>query len=194
MRVILKAIIKFLSLILYRVKVVGEENLPKETAAIVCGNHVHPLDAPVIVTNVKRKMNVIAKEELFKNGIVRWLAKVFEVYPIKRNSADMQAIKISLKLLKNNALLLIFPEGTRNGLKKGAKVKNGPVMMAIKAGVPIVPVGFQGSFKPFTKVVVNIGKPIEYTEYKGKTNDKELISNLTKELMEEIIKLRDEKK
>lgn len=194
MRVILKAIIKFLSLILYRVKVVGEENLPTETAAIVCGNHVHPLDAPVIVTNVKRKMNVIAKEELFKNGIVRWLAKVFEVYPIKRNSADMQAIKISLKLLKNNALLLIFPEGTRNGLKKGTKVKNGPVMMAIKAGVPIVPVGFQGSFKPFTKVVVNIGKPIEYTEYKGKTNDKELISNLTKELMEEIIKLRDEKK
>lgn len=194
MRVILKAIIKFLSLILYRVKVVGEENLPTETAAIVCANHVHPLDAPVIVTNVKRKMNVIAKEELFKNGIVRWLAKVFEVYPIKRNSADMQAIKISLKLLKNNALLLIFPEGTRNGLKKGAKVKNGPVMMAIKAGVPIVPVGFQGSFKPFTKVVVNIGKPIEYTEYKGKTNDKELISNLTKELMEEIIKLRDEKK
>lgn len=194
MRVILKGIIKFLSLILYRVKVIGEENLPRETAAIVCANHVHPLDAPIIVTNVKRKMNVLAKEELFENFILRWLAKVFEVYPIKRNSADMQAIKISLKLLKNNALLLIFPEGTRNGLKKGAKVKNGPVMMAIKAGVPIVPVGFQGSFKPFTKVIVNIGKPIEYAEYKGKTTDKELISNLTNELMDKIIELRDVKK
>ena len=189
MRVIIKFIFKIIAIILYRPKIVGKENLPKDTGALICPNHVHNLDSAVIVAMFKRKVNVLAKEELFKNGFIRWIADIFGVYPVKRGRADLQAIKISLKLLKNDELLLMFPEGTRHGLDKGKKPKNGAVLIAATAGKPIIPIGIQGSFKPFRKVIVNIGKPIDYSQYSEEVKEKEQASKLTQELMQEIVKL-----
>ncbi len=192
MRVIIKFIFKIFAIILYRPKIVGKENLPKDGGALLCPNHVSNLDAAVIVAMFKRKINVLAKEELFKNGFLCWIADLFGIYPVKRGKADMQAIKISLTLLKRNELLLMFPEGTRNGMAKGIKPKNGAVLIAATAGKPIIPIGIQGSFKPFTKVIVNIGKPIDYSKLKEEVKDKEQASELTKELMKEIVHLRDQ--
>lgn len=191
MRKFLKSLFWLASVIVYRIKVIGKENIPKEGAALICPNHVHALDSVLVVIHNKRKINVLAKEGLFKNGFMRFLAKVFGVYPIKQNSADLGAIKTSLKLLKSGELLLIFPEGTRNGLQRGKPVKNGAITMAIKAGVPIIPVGIKGAFKPFSKITLNIGKPMYFNEHKDKINDKEVITQLTENLMNEIIKLRD---
>lgn len=192
MRVIIKFIFKIFAIILYRPKIVGKENLPKDGGALLCPNHVSTLDAAVIVAMFKRKVNVLAKEELFKNGFLCWIADLFGIYPVKRGKADMQAIKISLTLLKRNELLLMFPEGTRNGKAKGIKPKNGAVLIAATAGKPIIPIGIQGSFKPFTKVTVNIGKPIDYSKLKEEVKDKEQASELTKDLMKEIVHLRDQ--
>lgn len=193
MRVIIKFIFKLIAIILYRPKIVGKENLPKDTGALLCPNHVHNLDSAVIVAMFKRKVNVLAKEELFKNGFICWLADLFGIYPVKRGRADLQAIKISLKLLKNDELLLMFPEGTRHGLDKGKKPKNGAVLIAATAGKPIIPIGIQGNFKPFRKVIVNIGKPIDYSKYSEDVKEKEQASKLTQELMQEIVNLRDAK-
>ena len=192
MRKFLKGIFWFISIIVYRIKINGKENIPSEGPALICPNHVHALDSVVVIVHAKRKINAIAKEELFKNRALKWLADIFGVYPVKPNSADLGAIKTALKILKNKELLLIFPEGTRNGLERGIPVKNGPMTIAIKAGVPIVPIGIKGSFKAFSKIRVNIGKPIYYNEYKDKVNDKEVVSQLTDNLMKEIVKLRDE--
>lgn len=192
MRVIIKFIFKIFAIILYRPKIVGKENLPKDGGALLCPNHVSTLDAAVIVAMFKRKVNVLAKEELFKNGFLCWIADLFGIYPVKRGKADMQAIKISLTLLKRNELLLMFPEGTRNGMAKGIKPKNGAVLIAATAGKPIIPIGIQGSFKPFIKVIVNIGKPIDYSKLKEEVKDKEQASELTKDLMKEIVHLRDQ--
>lgn len=193
MRIFIRFIFKIIAIILYRPKIVGKENLPKNTGALLCPNHVHNLDSAVIVAMFKRKVNVLAKEELFKNKFICWLADIFGVYPVKRGKADLQAIKISLKLLKNDELLLMFPEGTRHGLEKGKKPKNGAVLIAATAKKPIIPIGIQGSFKPFTKVIVNIGKPIDYSQYSEDVKDKEQASKLTQELMDKIVELRDTK-
>lgn len=192
MREFLKFIFKMLVIIVYRPKVVGKENLPKDTGALICPNHVHNLDSVVVVTMLKRPVRVLAKEELFSNAGLRWLADIFGVYPVKRGKADLQAIKISLKLLKKDEFLLMFPEGTRHGLEKGKKAKNGAVLIAATAEKPIIPIGIQGSFKPFSKVIVNIGKPIDYSKYKEEVKDKEKASELTEGLMKEIVRLRDE--
>lgn len=192
MRIIIKFIFKIFAIIMYRPKIVGKENLPKEGGALLCPNHVSNLDAAVIVAMFKRKVNVLAKEELFKNGFLCWIADLFGIYPVKRGKADMQAIKISLTLLKRNEILLMFPEGTRNGMEKGIKPKNGAVLIAATAGKPIIPIGIQGSFKPFTKVIVNIGKPIDYSNLKEEVKDKEQATELTNELMEKIVYLRDQ--
>lgn len=191
MRKFLKGLFWLMSVIVYRIKINGKENIPEDGAALICPNHVHALDAVLVVVHAKRRINVLAKEELFEHRALRWLAKIFGVYPVKQNSADLSAIKTSLKILKNKELLLIFPEGTRNGLKRGVPVKNGPMTIAIKAGVPIVPVGIKGNFKAFSKVTINIGKPIYYDEYKDKINDKEVVSKLTEDLIKEIVRLRD---
>lgn len=193
MRIIIKSIFRVIAEILYRPRVNGKENLPKQGAAIICANHIHQLDSAVLIATAKRKINILAKDDLFTGVIAKWFAKIFGIYPIKRESADIQAIKISLTLLKNNELLAVFPEGTRHGLEKGVKPKNGAIVMAIKAGVPIIPVGIQGSFKLFRKVKLNIGKPIDFNKYKNDAKNKEIIDGLTNELMNEIVKLRDEK-
>ena len=192
MRIIIKFIFKIFAIIIYRPKIVGKENLPKEGGALLCPNHVSNLDAAVIVAMFQRKVNVLAKEELFKNKFLCWIADLFGIYPVKRGAADMQAIKISLKILKHEGLLLIFPEGTRNGMAKGVKPKNGAVLIAGTAQKPIIPIGIQGSFKPFTRVIVNIGKPIDYTNLKEEIKDKEQATKLTAELMKTIVDLRDE--
>ena len=123
-RIIMKHFFSFLETIVYRPKIVGKENLPKEEAALICPNHVHALDSAIIVAKFKRKVNVLAKEELYKNGFIRFVAKVFGIYPVKPENKSMETIKISLRLLKNNELLMIFPEGTRNGMAKGIKPKD----------------------------------------------------------------------
>lgn len=193
LRKIIKFIFKIAAIIIYRPKIIGKENLPKDTAAIICPNHVHALDSAVIIAMNKRKINVLAKEELFKNRFLRFIADLFGIYPVKPDKKSMESIKISLKLLKKNELLMIFPEGTRNGMAKGVKPKDGSVKLAIKANTPIIPVGVQGNFKLFRKVKINIGKPIYYSKYKEEINNKEVLDKLTEDLMKTIVKLRDEK-
>ncbi len=192
MRVIIKFIFKIFAIIIYRPKILGKENIPEAGGAMLCPNHIHNLDAAVIVAMFKRKVNVLAKEELFKNRFLCWIADLFGIYPVKRGKADMQAIKTSLTLLKKDEILLMFPEGTRNGMAKGIKPKNGAVLIAATAKKPIIPIGIQGNFKPFTKVIINIGKPIDYSNLKEEVKDKEEATKLTQQLMEEIVKLRDE--
>jgi 1-acyl-sn-glycerol-3-phosphate acyltransferase len=102
-------------------------------------------------------------------------------------------VKVALKLFKENELVLMFPEGTRNGITKGIKPKDGAVTIALKAEVPIIPIGMQGSFKSFRKVKVNIGKPIYYNKNEIDMKDKTQLEKLTKELMEEIVKLTNER-
>ena len=192
MRIIIKFIFKIYAIVIYRPKRRGKENIPEAGGAMLCPIHIHNLDAAVIVAMFKRKVNVLAKEELFKNRFLCWIADLFGIYPVKRGKADMQAIKTSLTLLKKDEILLMFPEGTRNGMAKGIKPKNGAVLIAATAKKPIIPIGIQGNFKPFTKVIINIGKPIDYSNLKEEVKDKEEATKLTQELMQEIVKLRDE--
>ena len=177
---------------MYRPKIKGKENIPAYDAAIICPNHVHALDSAVLLAMNKRKINVLAKESLFKNGFIKWIADLFGIYPVKKDSKSLESVKISLKLLKKKELLMIFPEATRNGMAKGVKPKDGAVKLAIKSGVPIIPVGIQGTFKLFKKVKVNIGEPLYYSQYKDEITNKELLDELTQDLMDKIVKLREE--
>lgn len=192
-RRILKAILYFIAVIYARPKKVGESNIPKEGNYIICANHVHALDAPVIVLSLKRELIFIAKEELFKNKLLNWLGKTFNVIAIKRESADMEAMKKSFKALKQGKLLGLFPEGTRNGMKKGVKLHNGAALIALKTNSPIIPIGVQGNFKPFQKVKLNIGKPMGFSEYAKEKNNKEVLDMITKQVMDEVVRLTNEK-
>ena len=192
MRKIIKGFLHFLYIIVYRVKKVGEENIPKDGAYILCGNHVHALDAPAVVVCTKRKIDFLAKQELFKNPFLKWLGNMFDVIPVKREKQDIDSMKKCLAVLNKGGILGMFPEGTRKGMSKNVKVKNGAAFMALRTGVPVIPVGIQGNFKVFTKVKLNYGKPLDFSKYKSKTPEKETLDKVTSEIMENIIRLTNE--
>lgn len=188
-RSIIKFLIHMFYKIMFRIEKIGEENIPKTEPVILCANHINTWDAVGLVTSCKRKIDFVAKEDLFNNSFLNWIAHVFDVIPIKRGMRDMEAMKRCIKVLKDKGALGIFPEGTRKGLEKGAKVQTGAAYMAIKAKVKIVPVGIQGTFKPFSKVKLYFGKPISFEKYNSKNPTKEELETATKEVMDNIIML-----
>lgn len=177
--------------IIYRVKIEGLENVPKKSACIICGNHVHALDAPALLATVNRDICFMAKEELWKSVGFRFMAMCYNVFSVKRGKRDTDAIKTALKVIKSNKILGMFPEGTRNGMQRGIKPKNGAVNIAIRAGVPIVPFGVTGDFKPFRKIVFRFGEPMDFSKYKDEAKEKEVVDELTRKVMEKIVELRD---
>ncbi len=181
-RKIVKTILKTAYRIAYRVKITG--SVPEEGAYILCCNHINYLDAAAIVLFNKRKVNFVAKEDLFTHGILDWLGHLFDAIPIKRNMQDIEAMKRCLKVLKNGELLGIFPEGTRKGMEKNMKAKNGAAFMAIKGKVKVIPVGIHGTFKPFSKVYMNYGEPIDFSGY-----TKDDLDKATEIIMEQIVML-----
>lgn len=178
----------------YRMKVVGTENIPKEGALIFCGNHKTYLDPPAITVTNGRKMSFMAKEQLKENWLFAFLGWAFEAIYVKRDSKDIGPLKKSLTVLKSGDCLGIFPEGTRNGLEKNnGEVKNGAAYLALKTGAKIVPVGIVGNGKPFTKNAVIYGEPLDFSKYKDQKADKELEEKVSAELMEKILELASAK-
>lgn len=174
--------------IYYRMKIIGLENIPKDGPLIFAGNHRSYLDPPVIVVTAKRDMRFIAKEELTENPFLRFLGWTFNVILVKRDEKDVGPIKETLKTLKEGNCVALFPEGTRNGLEKGEKVKDGVAFFAIRSGAKVVPCGIKGGEKGNRKVVITYGKPLDYSGYR-QNKDKEVLEKVTEEIMENILEL-----
>lgn len=193
MREILRVIVKYSIIVIntffYRIKVVGRENIPKEGAFILCGNHRSYLDAPLIVTNCKRKVRFMAKEELRKNVITRLAVYIFNAIYVKREAKDVGAMKEALKTLKNGEGIGIFPEGTRNGMAKGVEAKKGVSYFALNSDATIIPVGIKGELKLFHKINITFGAPIDVSEYRKDRKNKENMEKVTDIIMEKIVEL-----
>ena len=174
--------------VVYRMEINGIENIPKEGPVIFCGNHRSYIDPPVIVVTAKRDIKFLAKEELYENKFLAFLGWAFEAIPVKRDEKDIAAIKMSLKDLKQGKCIALFPEGTRNGLAKGEKVKDGVAFFAVRSGAKVVPCGIKGGTKGNRKLIINYGKALDYSQYKG-SKDKEILDKITKEIMDNIIEL-----
>lgn len=189
-RVIVKSVVFAYCKIVYRVKIVGRENIPKTGPVIFCGNHKTFLDPPLLEVTCKRDdTRFIAKEELAKNPFLAFLGRAFNVILVKRNDKDFGPMKESLKTLKDGKCIAIFPEGTRNGIKKGIKPKTGVAYFALNSKATVIPVGIKGGEKVFQKTVITYGKPLDLEEYKKNKKDKEVAVEVTNKIMEKIIEL-----
>ncbi len=192
-RVIVRSAIYAYCKVVHRAEIIGKENIPEKEAFIFCGNHRNYLDPPLMVATVGRHIRFMAKEELRKNPFFAFLGVVFDGIYVKRDSKDVTALKTTLKALKNGESIALFPEGTRNGLEKGEKAKDGAAFFALKTGTRVLPVGISGGLKKFEKVKIVYGKPLDLSKYremyKNKETEKEALEEATKVIMDAIIEL-----
>ncbi len=174
-----RGLVKLYYRIVFRVKAEGLENLEPGRNYVVCPNHKSLNDPPLLGTCVKTSLRFMAKEELFENKLFGALISVLGAFPVKRGEGDLAALKAAIKLLKDGENLVIFPEGARSPKEHLHKGKSGAVLIAVKAGVDIVPVGIRGTYKLFSKMTVHFGKPIRLGEYFGKRVDSDTLQDIT---------------
>lgn len=190
-KAIINNILRLVMFILFRIKIVGKENIPKEGGYILCSNHISNWDPLALIMFTPRKTCFMAKKEIFKNKLVYFFGDIYGYFPVDRGARDIEAMKTSLKIIKDGEILGIFPEGTRNGMAKNIKVHNGAARIALKTGAQVIPVGIKGNFKLFRKVIVTYGKPIDLSEFKtlDKSKEHENTEKATQLIMDNIINL-----
>lgn len=144
---VIRAICWFIFKIFWKINVIGIENVPKEGGLILASNHVSYLDPIVLGITMKRKVYFIAKKEAFSNIFGNILLKNLNAFPVDRGKNDIRSLKKSLNILEEKKVLGIFPEGTRSLDGELQELKLGIIKIAMRTGVPILPVGIIGTHK-----------------------------------------------
>ncbi len=177
----------------FRIKATGRENIPLEGGCILALNHRSNYDVIIAGTTCPRQLSYMAKAELFKNKFFSKLIKACGAFPVNRGRGDIGAIKSALEKLRNNEMVLMFPEGKRVMNiedEKSTRAKPGAVMLALKAQIPIVPAYISGKFGFMKKLTISYGKPIYYKEYAGEKQSIDTLQELTDQMMESVRGLR----
>lgn len=158
------SIFKKVFLLIFRVSIKGPENMPGRGPAIVCSNHFSWWDPPLVATLLPGDAAFMAKEELFQTFISRKVISALGGFPVKRLSADRQALRLALEALQEGKYLCLFPEGTRSKTGKVQKPLPGVGFIAGKSQVPVVPVAIKGPYRLFRPMEVKIGSPVVFSQ------------------------------
>ncbi|MCL1999556.1 MAG: 1-acyl-sn-glycerol-3-phosphate acyltransferase [Turicibacter sp.] len=172
----------------YRVRVTGRENIPKNGAFILCSNHIHSYDPAMLAINIKRKLRFMAKKELFQPKLKGIFFRSLGAFPVNRGEADITSYRIAMKALSAEMGLVVFSQGTRLQELDVKGAKGGVALFAIKSKSPILPVGISGNYKLFGTININFGKiiTVETETTRVKT---EQIEQIMEQVMLEVQKL-----
>jgi 1-acyl-sn-glycerol-3-phosphate acyltransferase len=134
-----------------RVRVTGTERIPP-VACLFAANHTSTLDAPAVVGAIPRRIAILLKESLFRFPIVGQAFRLAGFIPVERgHDSAIASLEKATEALRSGQSFLIYPEGTRSNDGRLQKFKKGAVVMAIKAGAPIVPVACSGAHRLMKK-------------------------------------------
>ncbi len=193
---VVRVIVKTLLLLLTNWQVRGRENVPSEGAVIVVANHLNLADTPVLGASLDRKVVFMAKRELFHSRVSRYFVRSLGAFPAQRGQLAREALRQASQVLANSLALAVFPEGSRS---KNAQLQSafpGSALIALRNGIPILPVGITGTekikgaawFLHRPKITVNIGRPFSLPPVGSKLTRVEL-TELTNSIMGRIAEL-----
>ncbi len=140
----------------YGLRVSGLENVPRQGGAVVACNHVSTWDPPIVGVSINRKLEFMAKKELFEKPLSRAVMRGLRAFPVDREGQDIGAIKEALRRLKDGRVIGIFVQGTRNA--GDAAALDGASYLAQRAAVPLVPAAIWRQGRAFH---VAFGPPLE---------------------------------
>lgn len=144
----------------YKITVIGEDNIPIYGPVVIASNHISDLDPPLIGVTIKRELSFFAKQELFKIPVLGMIISNLNAFPVNRGKGDRAALKKSVEVLKDNNVLVIFPEGTRSKDKQLGTLQEGASFIASKANAMIVPAAIKGELNRKEGIQVIYGKPL----------------------------------
>jgi 1-acyl-sn-glycerol-3-phosphate acyltransferase len=187
-------------------RVYNPERVPLAGPVILASNHASYLDPPLVGAGIRRDINYLARESLFRFPVVGWVLHNWNSVPVDREGGGARGLKAILDRLLKGGAIILFPEGTRSRDGKLQPARSGIGLTVIKSAAPVVPVRVFGTYdafgrhmrypKPFHRVTVKYGKPMLFealrTEAKQCSKDrlKQIYQEVANELMAEIAKLQ----
>lgn len=156
--------------LIYRIRVIGRENLIRKKGFVLAPNHPTSLDPVLIILarGMQKKMMVMAKKELFCiNPLLNLVWHIAGVFPVARGSGNRQVLEEIKKPLKNGRGLMLFPEGECSPKEGLGALHSGAFILAMEAGVDIIPCLIwysKGWSRPFSRCTVVFGKPMSPQE------------------------------
>jgi 1-acyl-sn-glycerol-3-phosphate acyltransferase len=171
---------------------------------ILASNHASYLDPPLVGSGLKRDINYLARESLFRFPVVGAVLRSWNSVPVDRDGGGAAGLKIILGRLLDGGAIILFPEGTRSPDGKLQRARSGIGLTVIKSNAPVVPVRVFGTFEAFgrnhkfprpKKVAVKYGVPLRFEKLRADAKDcskprlKEIYQEVADEIMVAIAKL-----
>jgi 1-acyl-sn-glycerol-3-phosphate acyltransferase len=157
------------TLLIWRVRALGLENVPKHGPLVLAPNHFSQMDHFFVGVYLRRKIRFMAKSQLFGPPILTYIYKHGGVFPVRRGHRDEEAFETVRQLLDQGEMLLVYAEGGRSRSQRLGTPKPGIGRIALESGVPIVPVAIKGSERArhwtrlrFPQVTVQFGEPLSF--------------------------------
>ena len=187
---------------LFRYRAIGTKHIPRKGSAIIASNHASYLDPIFVGLGIKRRINYLAKKELFSKKLASYfLRNLLRALPIDRERMDRNTLRETYTLLKTNELLLMFPEGTRTFDGKLNQAKMGIGMIAHNTKVPVIPVYIDGSYAIFSRTATSIrfkncsvyyGPPVDLNALYSQQRSKELYKEISEKIMDAVRQLEEQ--
>jgi 1-acyl-sn-glycerol-3-phosphate acyltransferase len=187
---------------LWRVRVVGRDRLPRDGGFVLAPSHRSMMDIPFVALVTPRRIRFMGKKPLFAIPVVGTLFRWLGGFPVARDGTDRKAVRESVEMLRAGEVLCVYPEGTRQHGPKIQPLQPGAAYLALRSGVPIVPVGMAGTeeilrTKPdpiprFGRVAIVVGEPITPESLSTSLVSRDRVDALTAQLSDELQRVYDE--
>jgi len=181
-----RSLCRLVGVTVFQVRCFGHQHVPSEGGVLICSNHQSYLDPILVGLGFRRHCSYLARDTLFRFGPFARLISFVNAIPIDREGGGIRGLKETLKRLKHDQMVLIFPEGTRSQDGNIAPLKPGFLVLARRGRVPLLPVALDGAFDAWPRkamlprpsvVRVCIGEPIS-PESAAAMNDEQLLAEV----------------
>ncbi len=198
---IVRAIVVGVAVGYTRTRIVGKHNIPKTGAFLLAPIHRSNVDTPLAAAVTSRRLRFMGKDSIWKVAPIGWIISALGAFPVTRGTADREALKRCISVLESGEPLVLFPEGTRQSGPVVHPLFDGAAYVAVKAGVPIIPVGIGGSEGVMPKgakmiyprkCVLVVGEPIYVPQDESGRVPRSAVKELTETLSNDLQRLFDE--